>query len=275
MIPHSTLDIIEGPSSRTTLVGPDGSVISAIQPGGKVISDNHATLLEQHAPIATYSIPTAPILAHEHLPIPIVEAKAALITPIAKTIVAESIVPHPVLTKSLELVEKHVAIQAAPLVTAVGTKTSISEQSSSIVHPVPPVAIHAEPVAAAHIVEPVVHVPITPVVAAHAAPLAVAHSTPIIGTKTTISEHGQTVVNHPAPVIHEVRTAPLIAPLPAGHGVHSVFPVVAAHLAPVAHVSPVLGAKTVVSEHAETIVNHGAPLLKTHVGHLPVAHHFW
>lgn len=50
--------VLEGPSSRTTLVGPEGSVISSVAPGGKVITE---TLPGG----AAYSAPSlvAPVLA--------------------------------------------------------------------------------------------------------------------------------------------------------------------------------------------------------------------
>ncbi|KAJ8943399.1 hypothetical protein NQ314_009768 [Rhamnusium bicolor] len=48
-----TAGILQGPSSRTTLVGPEGSVISSVSPGGQVVS-------EQIPGVAAYS---APVLA--------------------------------------------------------------------------------------------------------------------------------------------------------------------------------------------------------------------
>lgn len=65
--------IIEGPSSRTTLVGPDGSVIDSVSPGGRVIADSPAIVAEA-APVvaAAYSAPlikSAPIVSAYSTPI--------------------------------------------------------------------------------------------------------------------------------------------------------------------------------------------------------------
>ncbi|KAL3287492.1 hypothetical protein HHI36_001962 [Cryptolaemus montrouzieri] len=47
-----TGNIIQGPSSRSTVIGPDGSSISSVAPGGTIISENGATLVAQGAPAA-------------------------------------------------------------------------------------------------------------------------------------------------------------------------------------------------------------------------------
>lgn len=311
MIPHHSFKVIEGPSSRTTLVGPDGSVISSLQPGGKVIADAHATILEHGAPVAAYSVPLAPLVAHEHIATPIVEARAEIVAPATKTVISETaqtVVTHdaPVVAKTVELTpvvhaEEHVAIEAAPVVAAVGAKTSISEHSTSIVHPSPAVAVHAEPVVATRVAAPVVATPVAvahaaPVAVVHDAPVAVAHAAPVavasvVGTKTTISEHGSTVVSHSAPAVHAFRTAPAVTPVGFPHigsivaepnfaVAHAAPAVAVAHSAPAVaietHVAPVaaIGTKTVVSEHGQTVVSHHAPLVKTHVHSLPVAH-YW
>lgn len=50
--------ILQGPSSKTTLVGPDGSVISAYAPGGQVVTDEHPGVVAHAAPVL------APVVAH-------------------------------------------------------------------------------------------------------------------------------------------------------------------------------------------------------------------
>lgn len=279
--------MIEGPSSRTTLVGPDGSVISSVQPGARIIADPHATVLEHAAPVTAYSAPTGHVVAHEHIVAPVLQTRTAVLAPATKTIVSESahtlvaqdapVVANtveiaPVVAKTVELApivaEKHVAIEAAPVVATVGAKTSISEHSTSIVHPSPAVAVHAEPVVATRVATPVV-------TAEH---IAVA---PIVGTKTTISEHGQAVVSHSAPAIHTLHAAPVVHHVAhdavVGDGASAVVadgaPAIVAHVGPAVavetHVSPfaAIGAKTVVSEHAQSVVSH--PL--HHVHSVPLA----
>ncbi|VEN38292.1 unnamed protein product [Callosobruchus maculatus] len=44
-------NILQGPSTRTTVVGPDGSKIEAYAPGGRIDLEEHATLI-QEAPTA-------------------------------------------------------------------------------------------------------------------------------------------------------------------------------------------------------------------------------
>ncbi|CAH2014748.1 unnamed protein product [Acanthoscelides obtectus] len=74
--------VLQGPSSKTTLVGPEGSVISAHQPGGTVVHDehpgyaahghDHAAPLVYAAPVhhAAYHVPVVghhgPVVAHGH-----------------------------------------------------------------------------------------------------------------------------------------------------------------------------------------------------------------
>ncbi|XP_018563137.1 uncharacterized protein LOC108904902 [Anoplophora glabripennis] len=54
----SAAEVLQGPSSRTTLVGPEGSVISSVAPGGQVVS-------EQLPGAAVYSGPVvAPAVAY-------------------------------------------------------------------------------------------------------------------------------------------------------------------------------------------------------------------
>nr|CAH7741852.1 unnamed protein product [Callosobruchus chinensis] len=62
--------VLQGPSSKTTLVGPEGSVISAHQPGGTVVHDEHpgyAAHGHDHAAPVAYAAPVAHY-AH-HVPI--------------------------------------------------------------------------------------------------------------------------------------------------------------------------------------------------------------
>lgn len=49
--------ILEGPSSKVTLTGPDGSVIHAYLPGGKILTDDYSSFLAQAAPVVKVEAP--------------------------------------------------------------------------------------------------------------------------------------------------------------------------------------------------------------------------
>ncbi|CAH1163527.1 unnamed protein product [Phaedon cochleariae] len=72
--------IIQGPSSRTIVAGPDGSVISSVAPGGQIISEASPTVVAGAAPIlaspvvSTYSSPalsaySSPVLSAYSAPV--------------------------------------------------------------------------------------------------------------------------------------------------------------------------------------------------------------
>ncbi|KAG5879413.1 hypothetical protein JTB14_027236 [Gonioctena quinquepunctata] len=42
--------IIQGPSSRTTIAGPDGSVIDSVAPGGRIITEEHPAVVAPNRP---------------------------------------------------------------------------------------------------------------------------------------------------------------------------------------------------------------------------------
>ncbi|KAG5879409.1 hypothetical protein JTB14_027232 [Gonioctena quinquepunctata] len=43
--------IIQGPSSRTTIAGPDGSVIDSVAPGGSIVTEEHPGVVAHTAPV--------------------------------------------------------------------------------------------------------------------------------------------------------------------------------------------------------------------------------
>ncbi|XP_030766342.1 cuticle protein 16.5-like [Sitophilus oryzae] len=53
--------ILQGPSSKTTLVGPEGSVISAHAPGGQIVHEEHPGFVAHAAPVLAHA---APVVAH-------------------------------------------------------------------------------------------------------------------------------------------------------------------------------------------------------------------
>ncbi|KAJ8924259.1 hypothetical protein NQ315_007051 [Exocentrus adspersus] len=66
--------VLQGPSRKTTLIGPEGSVISAAAPGGQVIAEQHPGVVAHAAAVPQViaavlvepevaAIPTAPLLA--------------------------------------------------------------------------------------------------------------------------------------------------------------------------------------------------------------------
>ncbi|XP_045468740.1 cuticle protein LPCP-23-like [Harmonia axyridis] len=67
--------IVQGPSSRTTVVGPDGSAISSVAPGGTIITDHDATIVAQAAPAAVIAPAARLAVAHA----PLVAAHSSLI----------------------------------------------------------------------------------------------------------------------------------------------------------------------------------------------------
>lgn len=65
-----TGQVIQGPSSRSTIVGPDGSSISSVAPGGTIIADSNGAIVAQGAPAAVISPASRLVVA----PAPIVAA---------------------------------------------------------------------------------------------------------------------------------------------------------------------------------------------------------
>mgnify|MGYP007005570544 CR=1 FL=1 len=51
IIPAPSLRILEGPSTKTRVVGPDESIIDAYAPGGRIILDDNSGPVIQHAPV--------------------------------------------------------------------------------------------------------------------------------------------------------------------------------------------------------------------------------
>ncbi|RZC33223.1 hypothetical protein BDFB_010873 [Asbolus verrucosus] len=44
LIPVPSVEVLQGPSSKTRIVGPDGSAVSSISPGGTVVTDGQAVV---------------------------------------------------------------------------------------------------------------------------------------------------------------------------------------------------------------------------------------
>ncbi|KAG5879402.1 hypothetical protein JTB14_027225 [Gonioctena quinquepunctata] len=78
--------IIQGPSTRTTISGPDGSVIDSVAPGGRIVTEEHAGVVAHTAPVvssyAAYGFHALPAHAAYSAPVsayssPVVSAYSA------------------------------------------------------------------------------------------------------------------------------------------------------------------------------------------------------
>ncbi|XP_060532197.1 cuticle protein 16.5-like [Cylas formicarius] len=68
--------IIQGPSSRTTVVGPDGSAISSVAPAGQIVHEESVGVVAETAPV----VAGAPVLSAYSAPVvsaPVVSAYSA------------------------------------------------------------------------------------------------------------------------------------------------------------------------------------------------------
>ncbi|RZC42542.1 hypothetical protein BDFB_010601 [Asbolus verrucosus] len=74
----SSARILQGPSSRTTVVGPDGSAISSVSPGGSIVTEQHSGVVAHAAPV----VAAAPVV-HAAYAAPAVVARHAYVAPVA------------------------------------------------------------------------------------------------------------------------------------------------------------------------------------------------
>lgn len=84
--------IIQGPSTRTTVVGPDGSAISSVAPGGQIVQEESVGVVAETAPVVAapavaYSAPLVSAYAA-----PVVAAPLAYSAPILAGVAAQSTV---------------------------------------------------------------------------------------------------------------------------------------------------------------------------------------
>lgn len=83
VIATPSAEIIQGPSSRSTIVGPDGSSISSVSPGGTVIAEKQYGIVAGANPI----LAPAPVIAARGVPLaysaPYVTSYSALASPLA------------------------------------------------------------------------------------------------------------------------------------------------------------------------------------------------
>ncbi|KAJ8963223.1 hypothetical protein NQ318_018689 [Aromia moschata] len=105
--------VLQGPSSRTTLVGPEGSVISSVAPGGQVITDSAPGVVAYSAP----AIAAAPLVSAYSAPV-VSSYAAPLVT--GGVIGARSVIAGPsgTIATGSSLAAPAVATYAAPAVVA-------------------------------------------------------------------------------------------------------------------------------------------------------------
>ncbi|XP_019880510.1 uncharacterized protein LOC109608513 [Aethina tumida] len=89
-------NVLQGPSSRSTIVGPDGSAISSVAPGGQIVTEEHPGVVAHTAPVVAAPVlahsaqlvaHSAPVLAHSA---PVVAAHAAPVLAHSAQVVAHS-----------------------------------------------------------------------------------------------------------------------------------------------------------------------------------------
>ncbi|XP_030766352.1 larval cuticle protein F1-like [Sitophilus oryzae] len=99
--------IIQGPSSRTTVVGPDGSSISSISPAGQIVQQETLGVVARSAPIVAAPAVvahTAPIVSAYSAPLlsaysaPLVSGEHTVIAGPSGTVVSGRSLSAPVVT---------------------------------------------------------------------------------------------------------------------------------------------------------------------------------
>ncbi|KAJ8943406.1 hypothetical protein NQ314_009775 [Rhamnusium bicolor] len=131
---------LEGPSSKTKVVGPDGSVISAFAPGGKILlEDNHGPLL-QAAPevVATAGVaqplPLAETQVVEEVSPAIIESRETILvdTGVAKAAPEKLVQSEGLAETSTETATEAEPVTAAVVVATVDSSKSVEKASKSL-----------------------------------------------------------------------------------------------------------------------------------------------
>ncbi|KAF7267680.1 hypothetical protein GWI33_019168 [Rhynchophorus ferrugineus] len=141
--------VLQGPSSKTTLVGPEGSVISAHAPGGQIVHEEHPGFVAHAAPVVAYVAPAvahaAPsahssVVAHssayEHEHVVVAGPSGSISTG-----------PHSTVVAHATPVEAHAA-SVAPAASVVSHSVSVVAHSAPVIAHAVPVVAHAAPVVA-------------------------------------------------------------------------------------------------------------------------------
>ncbi|RZB41024.1 hypothetical protein BDFB_010218 [Asbolus verrucosus] len=114
LIAAPSAKIVQGPSTRTTVVGPDGSAISSVAPGGTIIQEEHPGVVAHTAPVvaapvvAAHTAYAAPVVAaHTAYAAPVVAAHTAYAAPV---VAAQTAYAAPALAYSSHGVVAHSAV---------------------------------------------------------------------------------------------------------------------------------------------------------------------
>lgn len=100
IIPGVATDtLVKGPSTRTQILGPDGSQITADAPGGAIISNDHVVI-----PVVATPLVAAPVVARTFIAEPLVAAApvVASVAPLTPVVAPVAAVSAPVVAKALE-----------------------------------------------------------------------------------------------------------------------------------------------------------------------------
>ncbi|XP_072389844.1 uncharacterized protein [Diabrotica undecimpunctata] len=242
-------EIIEGPSSKTTVVGPDGSVITAVAQGAKIVANGETAIVSGPDTASVLKSADEPtVLETKIQPIALVKSPIAIPVVASKSGILEH--GQLVADENNVLVNAHIAPVAVHSSAILGAKTTL-------------VSGHLQPVVVA------------PVVATKAATLKsqpiIDHQSAIIASKTTESEQSQSII-HP-PTLPKttyvktnaafIRTEPIIAgqvsPFVSPHIVSAVH----FNLEPLAAVAPLVHEKATIFHHVEPAILPAVPVVET------------
>ncbi|ENN74578.1 hypothetical protein YQE_08900, partial [Dendroctonus ponderosae] len=231
--------IIQGPSSRTTVVGPDGSAISSVAPGGQIIQEESVGVVAHSAPVVAapalsyssvplaYAAHSSPIVSAYSSPlvsgVPVVSAYSApLLSGVENTVVvgpSGSIVSGrsvgaPVcfvaFVACLAVANAGVAVlPSAKIIQGPSSRTTVVGPDGSAISSVAPAGqiIQEESVGVVAQTAPVVAAPAV----AYSAPAAVAYSLPAVASAPVLSAYSAPIVSaYSAPVV-SAYAAPLVS----------------------------------------------------------------
>lgn len=93
LVAVKTVEVLQGPSSKTTIVGPDGAQISSVAPGGSVVIDGSGlaaapAVLASSPAVIVGGGPAGSIITSYTAAGPAVVAAAPIVAPLAPTLIA-------------------------------------------------------------------------------------------------------------------------------------------------------------------------------------------
>lgn len=128
--------VLEGPSSKTTIIGPDGSKISAFAPGGKI-------LLEENAGPVLQGAPEVVAVAGVAQPLPVVPNHVEEVAPVVEiSSDGEAVAVEALATPDAVAVE---SVEGADLARSATADNSTQIEATTIAVPISTVQIAEEP----------------------------------------------------------------------------------------------------------------------------------